>query len=788
MRLLSLFICTIIVTNALQAQPGRLQYFPISAVRLSEGPFKAAQETDKQYILSLSPDRLLAPYLKEAGLTPKAASYGNWENTGLDGHIGGHYLSALSMMYAATGDNQIKQRLDYMLNQLAVCQEKNGNGYLSGIPGGKAMWEEIRGGRIDAGNFGLNGKWVPLYNIHKIFAGLLDAYSAAESKPALAMLVKLTDWMDDLTKNLSDEQVQNMLISEHGGLNEVFAELYSITRNLRYLNLAEKFSDRRILTPLLEGRDQLTGLHANTQIPKVIGYDRIGQLAGKKDWSSAAAFFWYTVTQHRTVSIGGNSVREHFHPANDFSSMLSSSQGPETCNSYNMLKLTKSLFQSAPNGTLVDYYERTLYNHILSSQHPKGGFVYFTPMRPGHYRVYSQAQEDFWCCVGSGLENHSRYGEMIYAHNEKDLFINLYIPSSLEWKEKGLRLEQNTRFPYEEKSSIRLKLQKPMIAYMHFRYPSWAAKKEFSISVNGKIQPNLTIKNGFVSIHRNWKNNDVISIRLPMETSLEYLPDGSEWASFVHGPIVLGAITDTTKLTGLWGDGSRMGHVANGPLLPTDLAPIILKDEQPLSSYLQPVAGQPLHFSLTSHVYPNKYTNIRLVPFYTIHEARYMVYWPVTGKEQLPLRLAAMKAKEDALLQLENQTIDQVAAGEQQPESDHQFAGEQTQTGLTDDRYWREATGFFSYVLKNTAHKAHALQVTFVKGNTNTAFDLLVNDSALPAPSLEWAENASTLTVTFDIPAMLKNKDTITIRFQAKAGSSTPRVREIRLLKRATGN
>ncbi|MDQ3845247.1 MAG: glycoside hydrolase family 127 protein, partial [Bacteroidota bacterium] len=467
-------------------QTGPLKTFPLSAVRLLDGPFKQAQQTDMKYMLALNPDRLLAPYLRESGIEPKAKNYGNWEGTGLDGHIGGHYLSALSNMYAATGNAVLLQRLNYMIDWLDKCQQKNGDGYVGGVPGGRAMWQEVAQGKIKAGAFSLNDKWVPWYNLHKLYAGLVDAYTIAGNAKAKNILIKLSDWCVNLTANLSDEQMQQMLRSEHGGMNEVFADVAAITGDTKYLQLARRFSHRRILNPLLQQKDSLTGLHANTQIPKVIGFIRIAEVADDTAWAKAAGFFWQTVVDNRTVSIGGNSVREHFHPSDNFSSMIESKEGPETCNSYNMLKLTKHLFLSHPSARFMDYYERTLYNHILSSQHPQGGFVYFTPMRPRHYRVYSQPQQCFWCCVGSGLENHGKYGELIYAHNDKDIFVNLFIPSTLQWKEKGVTLVQHTKFPFEETSQIKLNVKQPKKFALYFRYPSWVKEGQMKLKVNNK--------------------------------------------------------------------------------------------------------------------------------------------------------------------------------------------------------------------------------------------------------------------------------------------------------------
>jgi len=291
----------------------QMQLFDLKEVRLKEGPFKNAQDVDLKYILALNPDRLLAPYLIASGIPVKAERYGNWESIGLDGHIAGHYLSALAMMYASTGNMEVKKRLDYMISELEKCQQKNGNGYVGGIPQGKVFWDRIHNGDIDGSNFGLNNTWVPLYNIHKLFAGLNDAYHYTGNEKSKEVLIKLGDWFIELIRPLSDEQIQNILKTEHGGINESFADLYIITKDKKYLETAEKVSHLAILNPLEKKEDKLTGLHANTQIPKVIGFEKIGVLSGNKEWTDAAQFFWENVTQKRSVAFGGNSFAEHFN-------------------------------------------------------------------------------------------------------------------------------------------------------------------------------------------------------------------------------------------------------------------------------------------------------------------------------------------------------------------------------------------------------------------------------------------------------------------------------------------
>lgn len=524
MKTTSFILALVLSTSLGKAQNApQVSYFPLQNVKLLDSPFLQAQQTDLHYILALDPDRLLAPFLREAGLQPKAPSYTNWENTGLDGHIGGHYLSALSMMYAATGDTAVYNRLNYMLNELNRAQQTVGTGFIGGTPGSLQLWKDIKAGKIRAGGFDLNGKWVPLYNIHKTYAGLRDAYLYAGSDLARQMLIAFTDWMIDITSGLSDEQMQDMLRSEHGGLNETFADVAEITGDKKYLELARRFSHNLILDPLIKEEDKLTGMHANTQIPKVIGYKRIAELSQDDknwnhaaEWDHAARFFWNTVVNHRSVCIGGNSVREHFHPSDNFTSMLNDVQGPETCNTYNMLRLTKMLYQNShnpnqtnePDPNYVNYYERALYNHILASQEPdKGGFVYFTPMRPGHYRVYSQPETSMWCCVGSGLENHTKYGEFIYAYRKDTLYVNLFIPSQLTWKEQGIILTQETRFPDDGKVTLRINEAPKKKRTLMIRIPEWANQsKGYSVSINGKRKMFVMAKgNQYLPLSRKWE-------------------------------------------------------------------------------------------------------------------------------------------------------------------------------------------------------------------------------------------------------------------------------------------
>ncbi|WP_336616079.1 glycoside hydrolase family 127 protein [Bacteroides acidifaciens] len=787
------FILALLLSVSLGKAQNRQQvsYFPLQDVKLLNSPFLQAQQTDLHYILSMNPDRLLAPFLREAGLTPKAPSYTNWENTGLDGHIGGHYLSALSMMYAATGDTAVYNRLNYMLNELHRAQQAVGTGFIGGTPNSLQLWKDIKAGNIRAGGFDLNGKWVPLYNIHKTYAGLRDAYLYAGSDLARQMLVDFTDWMIDITSDLSDEQIQDMLRSEHGGLNETFADVAEITGDKKYLELARRFSHKFILDPLIKEEDKLTGMHANTQIPKVIGYKRIAELSQDDknwnhaaEWDHAARFFWNTVVNHRSVCIGGNSVREHFHPSDNFTSMLNDVQGPETCNTYNMLRLTKMLYQDSPETNFADYYERALYNHILASQEPeKGGFVYFTPMRPGHYRVYSQPETSMWCCVGSGLENHTKYGEFIYVHQKDTLYVNLFIPSQLTWKEKGVTLTQETRFPDDGKVTLRIDKAPKKGITLKIRQPQWTGhSKEYNVKINGKNEASIVEENSnYLTLHRKWKKGDVITFNLPMKVSLEQIPDKKDYYAFLYGPIVLAASTGTGHLDGLYADDRRGGHIAHGKQIPLQEVPMLIGNPESIRNSLHKKDDNQLIFTFDGNVYPAQNKTLELIPFFRLHNARYAIYFRQANEEQFKIIQKEMATAERKATELANQTVDLIFPGEQQPESDHGIQYEQAETGTNKDRHFRRTKGWFSYNLK-VKEEAGRIRITIQKNDRNKVAILLNNNKLAVNPTISEADKDGFITLSWLLPQKLKS-GSCPIRFTPDGTEWTPAIYEVRLLK-----
>lgn len=760
-RLLVAFaLALFIATSNLPAQSTNgtaVKMFPLASVRLMDSPFSPAVAANRTYLLALDPDRLLSPFLREAGLEPRKPSYGNWESSGLDGHTAGHYLAALANMIASgddTKDGELRRRLNYMVSELDRCQKANGDGYIGGVPGGRALWKEVAAGHIDANGFGINGKWVPWYNLHKTFAGLRDAYLVAGNTEACDVLIRFGDWCDRETTGLTDEQMQTMLKAEQGGMCEVLADIYAITGDTKYLKLSRRFIHHAVMDPLMRHEDHLTGLHANTQIPKVIGLETIATLTGDQQDDSAARFFWEDVTKDRSVAFGGNSVSEHFNDPKDFSGMIESREGPETCNTYNMLRLTEQLFSSHPEADYADFYERALFNHILSAINPTTpGYVYFTPIRPDHYRVYSQPGQCFWCCVGTGMENPGKYGEFIYARATDGLYVNLFIASELSVPDLGLTLRQETAFPDEEHTRLVLKLKHSSTFTLRLRHPTWVTADGFVVRINGKAISEDSAPSSYVELRRKWHDGDRVEIELPMRTTVERLPDGSDWVAIMHGPILLASPDGTNDQVGLRANDTRMGHVASGPLVPLDKVPVLLSTTAELPAHIVPdPASGPLHFRLDDIVDPPAPNGLPLIPFFRLHDERYQMYWQLMTRDKLDARRASLAAEEHAKAAREAATLDSVAIGEQQPEVEHEFAGESTQAGMFEGRRWRDGN-WFQYSLNPHGEKAVNLVVTYWGGDDGRVFDILANGKLLATEHLNKSHPGKFFEKHYPLPA-----------------------------------
>ncbi|HEY2588246.1 MAG TPA: beta-L-arabinofuranosidase domain-containing protein [Tepidisphaeraceae bacterium] len=587
-----------------------VQAFDLRDVKLLDGPFKAAKDRNGQYLLSLEPDRFLHYFRTEAGLPPKAPAYGGWEspNEGA-GRCLGHYLSALSLQYRATGDDRFKRRIDYIIDELALIQAANGNGYLCAEENGKQFWADLAAGNPNA----LKKHRVPWYIQHKMFAGLRDAFELAGSDKAKQVLIRLADWAISVTAKLDDAAFQTMLEQEHGGMREVLCDVYAITGEQKYLDLASRFYHRKVVDPLPNGQDDLPGLHANTQIPKIIGEARWYELTGEPEHQRAARFFWDRVVHGQTYANGGNSDGERFGRAG---LLHLSNTTSETCNTYNMLKLTRHLFEWEPRVEYADYAERALYNHILASLGPApGNFTYYVPMKSGHFRTFSEPAGSFWCCVGTGMENHTKYAQSIYYHDAHSLYVNLFIPSELSWN--GLTVRQETDYPVSGRVSLTLSGRMPASLALRLRYPGWAGKG-LTIRVNGEPVQVTSLPGSYATIDRPWKSGDRVEMDLPLSLRTEPLAGSPDRVAVLYGPLLLcGQLAPVDPQQELLGDNPTSG--GDDPAVPA-----LSVAGRPVEQWIVPVPGAPLTFQTHDAGLPAELT---LVPFYKQTGRRYVVYW-----------------------------------------------------------------------------------------------------------------------------------------------------------------
>ncbi len=773
------FVCSILPCNYNFAQPKLYSNeFALADVQLLDGPFKHARDLNIQTLLKYDVDRLLAGYRKEAGLPAKAKTYPNWD--GLDGHVGGHYLSALAMNYAATNNAECKKRMDYMLAELQACQNANtqnhsnwGIGYVGAVPNSAKIWSTLQKGDFTA----FRAAWVPYYNVHKMYAGLRDAWLYTGNETAKIIFLQFCGWAINNTASLTDAQMQTLLDTEQGGMNEIFADAYQMTNDKKYLVTAKRFSHNMLLDAMSVGNDNLDNKHANTQVPKAIGFERIAEVSQDEKYAKAGNFFWQTVTTNRSLAFGGNSRREFFNAASAATDFINDVEGPESCNSYNMLKLTEDLFRTNPSANYSDYYERTLYNHILSTQHPEhGGYVYFTPVRPHHYRVYSEPNEGMWCCVGSGMENHGKYNQFIYTHQHDSLFLNLFIASQLNWKEKGITLKQETNFPYNEQTKLTVTSGSSRFKLM-VRYPYWVTEDGLKITVNGKPVAYEAKPSSYIAVDRLWKKGDIVNIQLLMHNTIVQLPNVPDYIALMHGPILLGAKTGTEDLDGLVANDSRWGHIAGGRKIPLDKAPTIITDNiASIANQLTPISGKPLTFTASQIKMVNA-QNFVFEPFYKIHDARYMLYWKALSNSQYRAYQDSIAIVEKENQALQKRTVDFVALGEQQPEADHFIQKQNSNTGNNQDEFWRDARGdgYFSYSLNTNKETDLSLMIRYW-GNErgNRKFDIYIDDEKLVSESIgnKWNQTKFK-NVEYAIPnAMISGKDHLRIKFQPQQGGN----------------
>lgn len=765
-------VAVFLVPSIAHASPPVLKAipFPLSDVRLLDGPFKKRQDVDARYLLEvLDPDRLLAGFRAQAGLPEKAGRYGGWEARGINGHSLGHYLSAVSALCAATGDPKALERVNYVVSELSACQQANGDGYV--LPVNKRIYEDLRRGRIKASGFSLNDEWVPNYTLHKVFAGLRDAWRFAGNKEALDVERRLADYLAGVYDKLTPAQAQEILKAEHGGMNEVFADLTTDTGDPRYLALARTvFHHDAVLDPLEHGQDRLNGQHGNTQIPKVVGLASTYELTGEPNYRTGVQTFWDSVVNERSFCIGGHGDDEHFFPPDQFPQHLQPHTA-ETCNTYNMIKLTGHLFAWEPKAEEMDFVERGLINHILANIGRKPGeFGYFLGLGSVGTKVFSTRDGAWWCCVGTGMENPARYGEQVYFHNADALWVNLFMASELDWKERGVKLRQETAFPDSDGVRFTIETKNPVKLTLKFRHPYWCALPE--VKLNGEAIPVTSKPSSYFSINRTWNSGDTIELRLPMTLRTEPLPHSEgETLALLYGPNVLAGIVP--KEPGApdpairrWDDHLKApGMVRQAPPV------LVASSGAELPSHLRPTGEAFGEFRSDGVIRPRDLT---FMPFQRVYEDHYAVYFQCMSPSEWKSRESDILAMEAREAKLAEATVDTVQPGFQQSEVEHGFMSDHSESGDFRDRKWRDARdgGWFSYEVAVAPAKPMALVCTYFGDDFGRDFDILVDGNKVATQKINGKPRGGFFTTAYKLPAeRTKGKNKVTIRFQANGKS-----------------
>ena len=785
----------------------------LSQVRLLGGPLKHAQEVTADYLLQLEPDRMLAGYRIRAGLEPKAAGYGGWDavdSRQLTGHIAGHYLSAVCLMYAATGNEEFKRRADYIVLELKEVQDKRGDGYLGAIVNrdgidGRELFERLSKGEIKSGGFDLNGLWSPWYTLHKTYAGLRDAFRFTGNETALELEIKFAEWAESILAPLNENQIQRMLNTEFGGMNEVLVDLYADTGDKRWLDLSYKFEHRSFIVPLQRHQDILDGKHGNTQVPKLIGSADRYVYTGNVDDLLAASFFWDRVVQFHSFATGGHGQGEYFHEPGLLSSRVDG-RTSETCNVYNMLKLTRRLFSIRPDAHYADFYERALINHILASIDPEDGRTcYMVPVGRGVQHEYQNMFRSFTCCVGSGMESHALHGDGIYYESGDKFWVNLYTPSRAVWTEAGVTLDVDTEFPEGDSAEITLTLRSPKEFTLALRRPFWAGKG-FAVKVNGEVVPEDTIDpfhdvpesgrrvagqrgmeqfGSYVELNRTWKSGDTVELILPKTLRLEQTSDNPRVSAIMWGPVVLAADLGPEQ-----GRGRERDLKYEPPTIP-----VFVAAEELLEDWIKSDPDMTGNFYITEvgrdNLGADKKVEVNLVPFYRLHRRTYSVYFDLFTPVEWENKKVAYIAEQERLQQLEEATVAYVQPGEMQPERDYNYQGsEEARVVRAMGRAGRWSRSWFSFDLTVESDHPMALVVTYSTGERSRSgakFNILIDGQKVAHQEVIQSYPTRFFDVTYPLdPAFVQGKQKVTIRFQADDGSSVSAVYGIRLIRSGT--
>src|SRR5215204_894334 len=740
------------------AFPKSVSPFSLFDVRLKPSPFLDAVNANLKYLQKLEPDRFLHNFRVHVGLKPKAEAYGGWEADTIAGHSLGHYLTACALIHAQNGDAESKRRAGYIVDELEECQRAAGDGYVAGFTrkkgdrteDGKVIFAEITSGDIRSSSFNLNGSWVPFYNWHKLFSGLFAAHEYCGNEKALKVATGLAEFIDGVFAKLNDEQVQKVLNCEHGGINESFAELYARTNDKRWLALATRIRHRRTLDPMFAQEDKLAGLHANTQIPKVIGLARLFELTKSEEYSVAARFFWETVTTKYSYVIGGNSDREHFQAPQTISKYLTE-QTCESCNTYNMLKLTRHLFEWNPQSSYFDYYERAHFNHILAHQNPRTGmFAYMIPLMSGMAREYSSEFNDFWCCVGSGMESHSKHGESIYWKSDEHLIVNLFIPSTLDWREKSANFELTTVYPANDEIFFKVsKIAKPSEFGLSLRIPAWC--ENASLKINGKAAK-IVVENGYATVNRKWKTGDTVFLKLPMRPRIEATNDNPKVVALLSGPLVLAA--------DLGAADKPFEDVTVPALVGADLLAALVSTKEP-AVFLTKGTGRPV--------------DLTLKPFYSQWERRTAVYFPKFTDAEWATEQARIAAETARLKDLQARVVDVMKLGDAPAEKEHALFSKISYPLSYRAKPGRDARseGFFEFKMKVTDENPLTLRATYWGEEGKRVFYILVDGQKIATENLGYKKQGEFVERDYPIPPeLVKGKSAIIVRFEPEKGNT----------------
>lgn len=775
----SLIAC--IIAALLVPVPDVARPLPLSAVRLTGGPLKTAQDLDADYLLKLEPDRMMAFYRVRAGLQPKAEAYGGWDGDGrnLTGHIAGHYLSGVSMMYAATGDIRFKERADYIVEEMKEVQDKQGDGYLGALANGKEQFIEVSKGNIRSSGFDLNGLWSPWYTLHKTFAGLRDAYRYAGNKTALDLEIKFAAWSEGILSKLDDAQLQKMLNTEFGGMPEVLADLYHDTGDKRWLDLSHRFDHKAVLDPLANKQDILPGLHGNTQVPKIQGSLVRYAYTGDKRDGDAAHFFWDAVADHHSFSTGGHGKDEYFGPPDELSDRIDG-RTAETCNVYNMIKMTRKLFALHPDIKYAEFHERALFNHILGSiDSADGRTCYMVPVGHGVQHEYQDMFRSFTCCVGSGMESHALHADGLYYESGNKLWVNIYAPSTAKWESQGVDLMMDTNFPEGEKTSLKLTLKEPKQLVISLRRPMWAGDG-FAVSVNAQQVKQVSTPGSYVNIDRKWKTGDTVALTLPKTLRLEPLPDNKRVAAIMWGPLVLAGDLGPERTRGR-GQGAQQSSPQ-----PTISIPSLVAAEKPLTDWIKPVPNKAGDFHTIG---VGRERDVDLIPFYRLHRRTYSIYFDLFTPPEWEKKAAELLAARERQRQLEAATIAFAQPGEMQPERDFNQQGEETNPVRTAGRAGRSARKWFSFDMPVDPSTPLKLTVTYHgEERANRTFDILVDGVRVGQQRIERHKPGSATKTFFDVDYplsadLVKGKQKVTVRFQATEGNETAGVYGVRIVR-----